>query len=226
MSAHWPVLPSLFSCPTRGRAGYLATASAPWWPSRMRKARPPSAGSNGAIRRLRFHPCDRGEGDGWRGHPPYSETRRGSGTSTPQSSPQPGQTPGPAAPPHRRDSDEARGQHRYSARHSTPARRFASSAPQAGDQRPAVTISGAPQGHSGSSNKKWLVIALVAAGAAAGVARRCSRSRNSASSASTNNPLSIGSPTVSVGAVKTGARDQTPAPGYSGRRPAPCETDA
>ena len=126
----------------------------------------------------------------------------GSGTSIPQSSPQPGQTPGPAAPPTAGETQTkpAASIDIQPGTLRAPRADSASSAPQAGDQRPAVTISGAPQGHSGSSNKKWLVIALVAAGAAAGVTLALlKKSGSSASSASTNNPLSIGSPTVSVG---------------------------
>jgi len=76
----------------------------------------------------------------------------------------------------------------------------ASAAPREASERPAVTISGAPQGHSGPSNKKWLVIAVVAAGAAAGITLvLLKKSGSSPSSPTSSNPLSIGSPTVSVG---------------------------
>lgn len=77
----------------------------------------------------------------------------------------------------------------------------ASAAPRQGSERPAVSISGASQGQSGPSNKKWLVIAVVAAAAAAGVTMVLLKKSGSSSSSSTsnNNPLSIGSPTVSVG---------------------------
>jgi hypothetical protein len=77
----------------------------------------------------------------------------------------------------------------------------ASVAPREASERPAVTISGAPQGHSGLSNKKWLVIAVVAAGVAVGVTMVLLKKSGSSSSSSTanDNPLSIGSPAVSVG---------------------------
>jgi len=77
----------------------------------------------------------------------------------------------------------------------------ASAAPREASDRPAVTISGAPQGHSGLSGKKWLLIAAVTAGVAVGVTMVLLKKSGSSSSSSTssNNPLSIGSPTVSVG---------------------------
>jgi hypothetical protein len=76
----------------------------------------------------------------------------------------------------------------------------ASSPTAAAGERPAVTISGAPQGRSGPSSKKWLVIALVAAGAGAGVAiALLKKSGSSSSSTTSSNPLSIGSPAISVG---------------------------
>jgi hypothetical protein len=76
----------------------------------------------------------------------------------------------------------------------------ASAAPQEAGDRPAVTITGASPGHNGLSGKKWLVIAVVAAGAAAGVTMALlKKSGSSTSSAAGSNPLSIGSPTVSVG---------------------------
>jgi hypothetical protein len=76
----------------------------------------------------------------------------------------------------------------------------ASAAPRQASERPAVTISGAPQGHSGLSGKKWLLIAAVAAGVAVGVTMVLLKKSGSSSSPSPgSNPLSIGTPTVSVG---------------------------
>jgi hypothetical protein len=75
----------------------------------------------------------------------------------------------------------------------------ASAAPQEAGDRPAVTITGASPGHNGLSGKKWLVIAVVAAGAAAGISMALLKKSGSSTSSASSNPLSIGSPTVSVG---------------------------
>jgi hypothetical protein len=62
---------------------------------------------------------------------------------------------------------------------------------------PAVTITNASPGHAPHSNKKWLIIALVAVGAGAGAAFAF-KGKGSPSTPSTPG-LSIGSPTISVG---------------------------
>jgi hypothetical protein len=64
-------------------------------------------------------------------------------------------------------------------------------------------ITNAPQGarfNAGSSSKKWLVIAAIAAGAAAGVAAGMSKSPSTpASAAPVAPPPQIGLPTITLG---------------------------
>lgn len=75
-----------------------------------------------------------------------------------------------------------------------------SSAAKTGDSEPNVSITGAGQRSHGGS-KKWIVLALIAAGAGAGAAVMLSRGKSSsaASTASTAG-VSIGAPTISIGA--------------------------
>lgn len=75
----------------------------------------------------------------------------------------------------------------------------ASGASRPASDRPEVSISGASQKGGGSSSKKWLLIAVIAGGAAAGAGMALLKSSSGTSAGGGANPLSIGSPTVSVG---------------------------
>lgn len=77
--------------------------------------------------------------------------------------------------------------------------------PHASQENPSVSIENSPTHEkfapvSGSSHKKWYILAaVVAAGAGAGIAMMGKKSSSSSSSTSTSS-VSIGTPTVSVGA--------------------------
>lgn len=75
--------------------------------------------------------------------------------------------------------------------------------PQVGSEpaTPRVSVTRAPSNekvHSGS-NKKWLILALVAAGAGAGVAMAGKGKSSSSSSSGSTGGITIGTPTVTVG---------------------------
>ncbi|MGC2658500.1 MAG: hypothetical protein WA324_11135 [Bryobacteraceae bacterium] len=65
---------------------------------------------------------------------------------------------------------------------------------------PSVVITGAGQRSRGSS-KKWIILAVVAAGAAGGAAVMLSRGKSSsAATTASNSGISIGAPSISIGA--------------------------
>ena len=78
-------------------------------------------------------------------------------------------------------------------------RKQAGPAPVSGSE-PGVLITGAGQrSHSGS--KKWIILAAIAAGAAGGAVYMLSRGKSSSSaSAASSSGVSIGAPTISIGA--------------------------
>ena len=81
-----------------------------------------------------------------------------------------------------------------------PGAATASGASRPASDRPEVSISSPSQsGGSSSSGKKWILIALIAGGAAAGVGMALLKSSSGSSGAVNTNPISIGSPSISVG---------------------------
>jgi hypothetical protein len=64
---------------------------------------------------------------------------------------------------------------------------------------PSVAITGAGERNHGGS-KKWIILALIAAGAGAGAAVMLSRGKSGAASTTSTSGLSIGAPSISIGA--------------------------
>ncbi|HWF47166.1 MAG TPA: hypothetical protein VG168_09185 [Bryobacteraceae bacterium] len=74
-----------------------------------------------------------------------------------------------------------------------------SSASPASSVEPSVAITGAGQRNHGGS-KKWIILAVIAAGAGAGAAVMLSRGKSTPASTASTSAVSIGAPTVSIGA--------------------------